>query len=117
PLAVAETYREDVFGFFEVPHKYIDTGVRGDRPNPFLFRAAAIVNLPAGKHRLLLRGRGATRLYVDEKLVLTTPFPTEDTTGHGTIAKPESYLNLGPDFRFAPPGNREAWTTYESRGG
>src|SRR5207244_3995244 len=25
--------------------------------------------------------------------------------------------NLGPDFRFAPPGNREAFLTFESRGG
>ncbi len=50
------SYREDCFGFFEVPHKYVDTGVRGDRPNPFMLRAAAVVTLPAGKHRVLLRG-------------------------------------------------------------
>src|SRR4051794_31296851 len=40
PPKATETYREDCFGFFEVPHKYVDTGVRGDRPNPYLFRAA-----------------------------------------------------------------------------
>lgn len=117
PPQATESYREDCFGFFEVPHKYVDTGVRGDRPNPFLFRAAAVVTLPAGKHRVLLRGRGATRLYFDDKLLLTTPFPPTDSSGHGTVAKPESYLNLGPDFRFAPPGNRETWAIFETKGG
>jgi len=117
PPQPTETYREDCFGFFEVPHKYIDTGVRGDRGYPFLLRAAAVVTLPPGKHRILLRGRGSARLYFDEKLLLSTPFFNRDSSGHGTIAKPESYLNLGPDFRFAPPGNRETWITFESKGG
>ncbi|MFM8272001.1 MAG: DUF1549 domain-containing protein, partial [Gemmata sp.] len=117
PPQPTESYREMAFGFFEVPHKYVDTGVRGDRPNPFLMRAAAVVNLPAGKHRLLLRGRGAARLYVNDKLTLSTPFPPTDSSGHGAIAGPDKYLNLGPDFRFAPPGNREAWTTLDAKGG
>lgn len=112
-----EIYHEDAFGFFEVPHKYIDTGVRADRGFPFLMRAAALVNLPAGKHRLLLRGRGASRLLIDGQLLLTTPFPKGDGSGHGTIPSAESYLNLGNDFRFAPPGNRESWMEYQSRGG
>lgn len=112
-----ETYAEEAFGFFEVPHKYVDTGVRGDRANPFLLRAAAIVDIPSGKHRLLLRGRGATRLFIDNKLVLTTPFPGGDGSGHGHVRTPASYLNLGPDFRFARPGDGESWTEFVSPGG
>jgi mono/diheme cytochrome c family protein len=115
--SATETYPEVAFGFFTVPHKYVDTGVRGDRGNPYLLRAAAVVTLPKGKHRLLLRGRGASRLYVDDKLLLTTPFPTGDGSGHGDIRKPDSYLNLGPDFRFAPPGDGESWATFDSTGG
>ncbi|MBN9117851.1 MAG: DUF1553 domain-containing protein [Planctomycetes bacterium] len=117
PPPATESYHEDCFGFFEAPHKYTDTGVRADRGYPYLFRAAAVVNLPAGKHRILLRGRGASRLYFDEKLLLTTPFPPSDSSGHGTVRTVESYLNLGPDFRFAPPGNRESWVHFESKGG
>ncbi len=117
PPPATESYRERSFGLFEVPHKYIDTGVRGDRPNPFLLRAAAVVPLPPGKHRVLLRGRGAARLYVNDKLLLTTPFPPTDGSGHGKVAKPESYLDLGPDFRFAPPGNRETWAHLDTTGG
>lgn len=115
---LVEAYPEDVFGFFEVPQKYVDTGVRADRGNPYIFRAAAVVSLPPGKHRLLLRARPASRLFVDGQLVLSTPFPPDDDSGHGTVVlSPDRYLNLGPDFRFAPPGNRESWTTFASKGG
>ncbi len=114
---VTEIYREEVFGFFDWPQKYISTGVRADRAMPSHFRASAVVKLPKGKHRLLLRGRGASKLHIDGKLLLETPFPSPDTGGHGVLASQDTYLDLGPDFRFAPPGNREAWCEFESPGG
>lgn len=114
---VTETYQEEVFGLFEVPHKYIATGVRGERANPSLVRASAIVNIPPGKHRLLLRGRGRSRLYIDgEKLLETSPRPA-DPDGHAYLSLQDKYLDLGPDFRFAPPGNRDSWAYYETSGG
>lgn len=109
PPKVAESYLEDVFGFLEVPQKYVDTGVRGERHIPFLLRAAASVTFPKGKHRLLLRARGATNLFLDGKSVLNTPFPPNDSDGHHLVSDQKDYLNLGSDFRFVPPGNREAW--------
>ena len=114
---VTETYEEEVFGFFDWPQKYISTGVREDRAIPSHFRASALVYLPKGKHRFLLRGRGASRLYIDGKKILETPFPSSDTGGHGLLASQDEYLDLGPDFRFAPPGNREIWAEFESDGG
>lgn len=117
PPTVTEHYEEDVFGFVEEPNKYVDSGIRGDRANPHLLRAAAIVNLPAGKHRLLLRGRGATHLHIDGKQVLSTPFPPADSGGHGRVTEQDKYLNLGPDFRFAPPGTQETSCEFESKGG
>ena len=114
---VTETYQEDVFGFFEWPQKYISTGVRADRAMPSHFRASALVKLPAGKHRLLLRSRGASKLHIDGKVVLENPFPKSDTGGHGYLKEQDAYLDLGPDFRFVPPGNREAWIEFESKGG
>lgn len=114
---VTESYTEDLFGFFEVPHKYISTGVRADRANPAHFRASAMVKLPPGKHRLLLRGRGTSRLFIDgEKVLETTPRPT-DSAGHTPLAVQDNYLDLGPDFRFVPPGNREVWCEFDSSGG
>jgi mono/diheme cytochrome c family protein len=117
PPKVTEQYRERAFGFFEEPIRYVGTGVRGDRANPHLFRAAAVVRLPAGKHRLLLRARGGSRLLVDGVPVLTTPFNNTAGSGHGRVATQREYLDLGPDFRFAPPGNRESWTEFVSPGG
>lgn len=116
PPAATESYTQDVFGLFEVPQKYVETGVRGDRPNPYVLRTAALVKLPAGKHRLLLRARNAARLHIDGKPVLDLPFTKGDTGGHGRVAEQEDYLNLGPDFRFAPPGTQEAWAEFESAG-
>lgn len=116
PPKVADTYTEDVFGFINVPHKYVETGVRGERNVPFLMRASGLVTLPKGKHRLLLRARGATNLYVDGKIVLNTPFPPFDSDGHHLVADQKEYLNLGPDFRFAPPGNRESWCEFQGTG-
>lgn len=113
---VTETYEEEAFGLFALPQKYIGTGVRADRANPSLVRASALVALPKGTHRLLLRGRGAAKLFVDGREILMTPFPSPDTGGHGVLSAQETYLDLGPDFRFAPPGNREKWIEFESDG-
>ncbi|WDI41680.1 DUF1553 domain-containing protein [Bremerella sp. P1] len=113
---VTESYLENAFGFFAVPHKYISTGVRGDRPNPSHFRASAIVKLPKGKHRLLLRGRGLSRLYIDGKEILENGPRNFDSGGHTPLSVQDDYLDLGPDFRFVPPGNRDAWCEFESSG-
>ncbi|WP_160311393.1 DUF1553 domain-containing protein [Rhodopirellula islandica] len=114
---VTETYLEEVFGLFELPHKYVATGVRGDRSNPSHLRASAVVGFPPGKHRLLLRGRGACRLFVDGKKLLETSPRPHDPGGYEPLSVQDEYLDLGPDFRFAPPGNREAWCEFETNGG
>lgn len=117
PPQPAETYTLDVFGLSQVPQKYVETGVRGDRPIPYLLRAASVVNIPAGKHRLLLRGRSATRLLIDGKPFMDLPFALSDSGGHGRVSDQDKYLNLGPDFRFAPPGTQETWAEFDSKGG
>ena len=112
-----ESYTTDAFGFHELPHKYVSTGVRGDRQLPFFLRTAAKVTLPEGKHRLLMRGRGATRLSIDGKQIMITKFPSSDLGGHGRVASQNNFLDLGdPGFRFIQPGDHEAWTEYESDG-
>ncbi|HEY2573069.1 MAG TPA: LamG-like jellyroll fold domain-containing protein, partial [Verrucomicrobiaceae bacterium] len=111
-----ESYEEDAFGIFEVPQKYVDTGVRGDRHNPYLLRTAANVKLPAGKHRLLLRARSAARVYVDGKQILSLPFNNHDGSGHGHVSEQDGFLSLGQDFRFAPPGTQEIAGEIVSKG-
>ena len=114
--AVTDSYVAPAFGFTRVPERYVDTGVRTERPSPYLLRALATVKLPAGKHRLLLRGRGASALFVDGKLVTQTPFPPAGTDNK-PVKEQDTYLDLGGDFRFAPPGNRDSWALFESKGG
>ncbi len=113
-LTPNDAYHVDAFGFAQVPNKYVDTGVRGERPNPYMIRAGASVTIPAGKHRLLLRGRGSCRLWIDGKAIMQIQSRRSLTGGHTAI--PTNYLDLGPDFRFAPPGNRETWKYFESPG-
>ncbi|MEQ1840117.1 MAG: DUF1553 domain-containing protein, partial [Verrucomicrobiales bacterium] len=57
------------------------------------------------------------RLYINGSQVIENPFPKPDTGGHGILAWQDEYLDLGPDFRFVPPGNREKWVEFESTGG
>ncbi len=114
--AVTDSYATPAFGFARVPEKYVDTGVRTERGHPYLLRALATVKLPAGKHRLLLRGRGAAALFVDGQLQIQTPFPPAGTDNK-PIKDQDKYLDLGGDFRFAPPGNRDAWVEFASKGG
>ena len=115
PVAT-DSYAAPAFGFARVPEKYVDTGVRAERGHPYLLRALGVVKLPAGKHRLLLRGRGASALFIDGKLQLQTPFPPPGTDNK-PVKDQDKYLDLGGDFRFAPPGNRDAWVEFESKGG
>src|SRR5690606_20468189 len=78
--------------------------------------ATAIVQLPAGRHRVLLRSRGPARLWIDGQEILETPFDQpriysklRAVGGELPFDFQDDYLNLGPNFRFAPPGNREDW--------
>ena len=115
-LPTTETYETPALGFCRTPYPYVATGVRGDRGNPYFLRAAAKVTLPAGKHRLLLRGRGASALFINDRLVLTTPFPPGGSDDK-PIKVQDKFLDLGPTFRFAPPGNRESWGEFTCDGG
>jgi hypothetical protein len=114
--AATDSYAAPAFGFARVPEKYVDTGVRAERGHPYLLRALGTVKLPAGKHRLLLRGRGASALFIDGKLQVQTPFPPAGTDNK-PVKDQDDFLDLGGDFRFAPPGNRDAWVEFETKGG
>src|SRR4051812_33359955 len=67
PPDPTETYAEPAFAFVAMPVRYSSKGIKVDRSNPFLYRATAPVQLPAGEHRLLLRARTGSRLFVDGK--------------------------------------------------
>lgn len=116
PPTSSEIMTEDAFGFFELPRVYTGSGVIGNSPGNTFLRASGLVAFPKGKHRILLRARGISRLLIDGKTVLATPLMPSSLNGHHLTSEQENYLDLGPDFRFAPPGNREDWCEFESTG-
>src|SRR5262245_5769358 len=79
--APTERFTQRELAFVEVPKKYNSHGVIDDRTSPFILWAHANINLPAGKQRLLLRSRFSARLFIDDKLVVENPFPTNKTDG------------------------------------
>lgn len=93
------------FMLSRMPLRYDDWGIRiGWKPS-VLIRTSGEVSLPAGKHKVLLRSRGSSRLWLDGKLVAkTAPLkPGED--GHGTLP-PEPKLHC-PNCRLLAYGDIE----------
>jgi len=105
PRPVTETFIEPDFALIDVPHRYTNRGVRGDRSNPFLLRMTARLQLPQGKYRLMLRSRSAGRFYIDGKLVAETPFHTRRMNAHGEVRQVEH--DLDPRIRQLQPGDSQ----------
>lgn len=68
-----------------LPLRYEEWGIRASWKAPILARLAADVSLPAGTHRLVLRARGLTRLWIDGALVASTQAHTGDSGGHDPV--------------------------------
>jgi len=107
-------YSEPVFSFPQLPVKYSAKGIRVDRSNPFLLRAAGRVRLATGKHRLLLRSRTGARVRVDGELVAETKFAIRNASGHESV--PELPEPLGEGVRQLRPGLYETEAVVESPG-
>ena len=108
------TYSEPVFAFPKLPVKYSAKGIRVDRSNPFLLRAAGRVRLAEGEHRLLLRARTGTRVRMDGKLIAETKFAIRNASGHESV--PELPEPLGQGVRQLRPGLYEQQMVVESPG-
>ncbi len=110
----SESYMEPAFFFSTMPSRYSPRGVKVDRGQPFLFRASGKVRLPTGDHRLLLRARTGSRLYIDGQLVLSTRFPNLTADGHEDV--PEVPVAAAPDIRYLRPGHFESITNFVADG-
>jgi hypothetical protein len=116
--AATESFDVPAFGIDQIPPKYVDDGVRGTRPSPSLVRLSAVVDLPPGKHRFLIRARSASRLSISGTLVAETPFAPRNG-GDGSQADTERLvpLDLGRGFRFAQRGEYEKIAEFATPGG
>lgn len=101
---VTDLFEEPAFGLTQVPTKYSPKAIAMDRSSPFLLRATQTVELPAGDYRIVMRSRGASRLYIDGKLALEIDFPPARHGAHENVkvpAVPERGL------RLLMPGQRD----------
>lgn len=70
-------WNADTFLLPRIPLQYDAWGIRSGWKTPVLLRMAGDVELPAGKHRFLLRARSQSRLWIDGKIVARTESVTK----------------------------------------
>ncbi len=68
----AIVWSSDSFLFPRIPQRFDAWGIRDAWKGPLLMRAAADLALPAGEHKVLLRVRGMSRLWLDGRLIAQT---------------------------------------------
>jgi hypothetical protein len=108
-------YKQPAFGWSEIPNKYNDHGVRDDWTNPHLVRASSIVTLPEGTNEILIRSRGASRLFIDDSLVGEVGFRSIGGGAHNNVK--EYHGVEAPGLRRLVAGDAEKLVTFQSSGG
>ncbi|MBL9155102.1 MAG: DUF1553 domain-containing protein [Verrucomicrobiales bacterium] len=98
-------YEEEAFGFFQIPQKYIGSGIRGDWTNPYLLRALSKIQLPVGEQKLLIRARGKSRVWLDGKIIADLDYGNLGGGGHNEVGE-LAEVN-GQELRYLGPGDRE----------
>lgn len=107
-------YQDDAFAFFQIPHKYDKKGLREDWSTPLLFRATAEIVLQEGDNNLLLRTRGAGRLWMDGKKIAETPFPKTGGGAHNEVM--EMPTAVAENLRRMAMGDRQELVTIKGDG-
>ena len=109
-----ERFTSTEFAPFELPQKYNAKGIRDDRSSPLVVRASGELDLPAGKHRLLVRFRGATRLSIDGEVLYQPNFAKPPGDGHNPVYDLKS--DVAPGIRPLQAGDREQVVEFTSPG-
>ena len=115
PPPVKETYETAAFAFTRLPVAYDDEGIRTDRTPAAMLRSYAAIEIPPGKHRMLLRGRGATRLWINGSILASTRFAIFRGDGHTPVEPIPQPPAEG--VRRASFGDGEKLATFTSSGG
>ena len=86
--AVVTRWSGQEFLLPRLPLRYDAWGIRASWKSPVLARLAADVKLPAGTHRVVLRARGLSRLWMDGALVAATKPHKGDSGGYDPVHLP-----------------------------
>ena len=105
-------YSQSSFAWNRLPKKYAEGGVIVDRSNPFLVRAEAHIELPAGEYEFLLWAKNLARLSANGETIVEQPHKlNRNADGHEvTPDLPPAYR---PGLRPSPPGHHEVAATIQ----
>lgn len=109
---LTDAFQMKRFAFPSIAEKYNERGILVDRSNPFLMQALAYVRIPEGKHKLLVRARNASRLFIDGKQVAKTGFHKISGSAHGKVFDDDK--SFAPHVRLLHRGDQQA--VYEIEG-
>ncbi|MCA9247986.1 MAG: DUF1549 domain-containing protein, partial [Planctomycetales bacterium] len=109
-----QVFEKSTLAFAHLPPKYSERAVIVDRTNAFLIRAAAMIELPAGEHSLLIRSLNGARLLVDGQQVATSRFIRGGGGGHESV--PDVPAAAAPGMRLLPTGHAEQLANVTSTG-
>jgi hypothetical protein len=101
----SESFTRPFFAFTDLPQRYDDSGVRSDRPTPFVVRARSHVLIPTGPQQITVRSRGAARVFLDGKRVAEIKPPKNRTDGHEKMFVPDRSGPAG--MRIVQPGDQQ----------
>ena len=108
------TWHQNHLAFARMPQNYDSWGIRSGWNGTILVRAWADLELPAGRHSLLVRSRGLSRVWIDGKEVLATSAQRKYGGAHQEVPEiPEVPL---PGMRPAAMSDGEALCEFDSDG-
>jgi hypothetical protein len=110
----AESFHRGTFALAELPLRYTDTGVRGDRQMPLVLRARTRVLVPAGPQRIRVRARGEARVLFDGEQVAAVKPSAKRSDGHEKLYVPDCSGPAG--IRWVQPGDEQAIFDVEGDG-
>ena len=114
PSSRTDEFTQSAFALATLPTKYSSKAIKIDRSSPFLVRASAKLNLPAGEHRLLLRAHNTARLVVDG--VVLNNAPAQNVKHADSEDVPDQAAKTIQGTRVLPPGHTDLLVTFKSDG-
>ncbi len=112
PREKTDAWTEPAFGLAALTQRYSPQGIRVDRSIPHLVRMSAVVTLPPGGHRLIIRTLQGGRLSLDGKAIATTAMtfkPSGPQVASDAEPPPDMLARqIAKDAALLPPGHSEA---------